>query len=109
MWRYGEGRHTKAWERFMKTQRRELEKRLSGHLAWLLGAALPGESAEELQKLAREDQRMAEEGLVALRKPNEELFYKHIDDLTKEDRPARIEAEKARAAWLRARTRERRT
>lgn len=34
-----------------------------------------------------------------------EVRYKHIDDLTREDRLARIEAESARAAWLMERLR----
>ncbi|MBA2534222.1 MAG: hypothetical protein H0V21_04380, partial [Rubrobacter sp.] len=36
-----------------------------------LGRALPGESQEELEKIAEEDQRKAEEGLVELRSGDE--------------------------------------
>lgn len=65
--------------------------------------ALPGESKEQLEWLAREDQRRAEEGMVELRS-GEEVWYKHIDDLTSEDRPARLEAKMTQAALLKERT-----
>ncbi|CAN5159951.1 hypothetical protein BH24ACT19_BH24ACT19_19570 [soil metagenome] len=65
---------------------------------------MPGESSEELRWLALEDRYLAEEGLVELRS-GEEVWHKHIDGLTREDRPARIEAESARAAWLMERLR----
>ena len=84
-----------AWERFMEAERRHLDDRRAGHLARLLDGPLPGESAEELRLLAWEDQSRAEEGLVELRSPGGEVSYKHIDDLTLEDRQARAEAERA--------------
>jgi hypothetical protein len=84
-----------AWERFMEAERRHLGDRRSGHLARLLDGPLPGESAEELRLLAWEDQRRAEEGLVELRSAGGEVSYKHIDELTLEDRQARAEAERA--------------
>ena len=84
-----------AWERFMEAERRHLGDRRTGHLARLLDGALPGETAEELRLLAWEDQRRAEEGLVELRGPDGEVYYKHIDELTLEDRHARAEAERA--------------
>ena len=84
-----------AWEHFMEAERRHLEDRRAGHLARLLDGPLPGESAEELRLLAWEDQRRAEEGLVELRGPGGEVFYKRIDELTLEDRHARAEAERA--------------
>src|SRR5688572_22123919 len=55
-----------AWERFMQTELRELELRKDGQLAKLLGEPLPGEPPAALRRLASEDQRQAEEGLVAL-------------------------------------------
>ena len=88
-------RDDEAWERFIEAERRHLEDRRTGHLARLLDGPLPGESAEELRLLAWEDQRRAEEGLVELRGPGGEVFYKHIDELTLEDRHARAEAERA--------------
>ena len=88
-------RDDEAWERFIEAERRHLEDRRAGHLARLLGGPLPGESAEELRLLAWEDQRRAEEGLVELRSAGGEVSYKHIDELTLEDRQARAEAERA--------------
>jgi hypothetical protein len=88
-------RDDEAWERFMEAERRHLDDRRAGHLARLLDGPLPGESAEELRLLAWEDQRRAEEGLVELRSPGGVVSYKHIDDLTLEDRQARAEAERA--------------
>ena len=84
-----------AWERFIEAERRHLDDRRVGHLARLLDGPLPGESAEELRLLAWEDQRRAQEGLVELKSPGGEVSYKHIDELTLEDRQARAEAERA--------------
>ncbi len=88
-------RDEEAWERFIEAERRHLDDRRAGHLARLLDGPLPGESAEELRLLAWEDQRRAQEGLVELKSPGGEVFYKHIDELTLEDRQARAEAERA--------------
>jgi hypothetical protein len=68
------------------------------------GRALPGESPEELQRIAEEDQRKAERELVELRS-GDEVWFKQIDEITKDDRPARIESENARAAWIQERLR----
>ena len=88
-----------ARERFLEAERTILEQRQNGGLAQALGEPLPGESPEELWWLALEDQHLAEEGLVELRS-GEKAWYKHVDALSPEDRPARIEAESARRAWL---------
>jgi hypothetical protein len=93
-----------AWKRFLEAERAALEERRRGELVRALGEPVPGESSEELQWLAIEDRDLAEEGLVELRS-GEEVWHKHIDDLTWEERPARIEAESARAAWLMQRLR----
>lgn len=45
----------------MEVERRELEQRREGQLGRALGRALPGESHEELRRIAEEDQRKAEE------------------------------------------------
>ena len=50
----------------------------------------------------QEDLRRAQEGLMELRS-GDEVWYKHIDQLTRDDRPARTELENARAAWIRER------
>src|SRR5215210_219706 len=90
------------WEKYMEVEHREVEQRRSGQLGRALGRALPGESQEELEKIAEEDQRKVEEGLVELRS-GDEVWYKHIDELTRDDRPARIESENVRATWLQER------
>jgi len=89
----------KARERFLAAERSILEQRRSGGLAQALGDPLPGESPAELRWMIFEDQHLAEEGLVELRSGGE-VRFKHVDDLTYDDRPARIEAENARRAWL---------
>ncbi len=92
-------------EELLQMERQALEDRRNGGLAKELGRALPGESQKELDRLASEDQRRAEEGLVEIIKEGEP-FYKHIDDLSPEDRPGRIRAERARTLWLQARLEE---
>lgn len=90
--------YQELWDRYMEVEQRELEQRQNGQL----GRALPGESQEELDRIAEEDQRRALEGLVELRS-GDEVRYKHIDKLTRDDRQARIDSENARAAWIRKR------
>ena len=96
--------HQELWEQYMEVERRELEQRRSGQLGRALGLALPGESQEELERIAEEDRLKAEEGLVELRS-GDEVWYKHIDEIIRDDRPARIESENARAAWIQERLR----
>src|SRR5215208_6744846 len=91
-----------AWESFMRWERRELELRKEGQLAELLGEALAGESPAALQRLALEDQRQAEEGLVALTS-NGKTYYKLVEELTEGDMGARIAAARLREAWLKER------
>jgi hypothetical protein len=91
-----------AWESFMQTELRELGLRKDGQLGRLLGEALPGELPTALQRLAYEDRRQAETGLVALMS-NGEVYYKNIVELSKEDMPARIAAKKVRTTWLKER------
>jgi hypothetical protein len=91
-----------AWESFMRRERRELELRKEGQLAGLLGEALAGETPAALRRLAREDQRQAEEGLVALTS-NGKMFYKLVEELTEGDMGARIAADRLREAWLKER------
>ena len=95
-----EGHNQEAWERYIGAERRELQLRREGHLAKLLGSALPGETPEELRRIAEEDRLRAEEGLVELMDESGEITYRHIDDLTPGDRSARIRAEGARVEWI---------
>ena len=91
-----------AWERFIQTELRELERRKDGQLAKLLDEPLPGEPPAALRRLASEDQRQAEEGLVALMSGGK-VLYKHLDELCEEDMPARIAANRLRTTWLKER------
>src|ERR687898_3632807 len=91
-----------AWESFMRRERRELMLRKEGQLAELLGEALAGEPPAALQRLAREDQRQAEEGLVALTS-NGKVYYKLVEELEEADMEARIAADRLREAWLKER------
>jgi hypothetical protein len=88
-----------AWESFVREERRELELRKDGQLAELLGKAFPGEPSAALRRLASEDQRQAEEGLVALTS-NGNLYYKLLEELTEGDMEARIAAVRLRESWL---------
>ncbi len=95
-------RRDALWERFMREELRELEKRKGGQLAELLGEALPGEPSAALERLAREDRRQAEEGLVALMSMGK-VSYKHLDELSPKDMPARAAANRLRTTWLKER------
>ena len=89
---------------FIAAARRELENRRNGHLHQLLGDPLPGESSEELERLASEDETRAEQKLLSLMNPDGEITYKYIDDIIPEDRTARIAAEGALVEWFAERT-----
>ena len=92
-----------AWERYLEAEWRHLQQRKEGQLAKMLGSALPGESPQELERLAEEDRRRAKEGLVALSSPGKQISYKRLDELVPEDRPARLEAELLHSEWSRER------
>jgi Lon protease-like protein len=91
-----------AWKLFMQEELRELEKRKSGQLAELLGEALPGEPSAALERLAYEDRRQAQDGLVALMSMGK-VSYKHLDELSPKDMPARAAANRLRTTWLKER------
>ena len=91
-----------AWKSFMREERRELQLRKDGQLAGLLGEPLPGESPAALQRLAFEDQRQAEEGLVALMRGGR-VSYKPLGELCPEEMPARVAANRLRETWLKER------
>jgi hypothetical protein len=86
----------------MRNERRELELRKEGQLAELLGKALAGESAAALRRLAFEDRRQAEEGLVALMSQGK-VYYKRLDELAEGEMTARIAADRLRESWLKER------
>jgi hypothetical protein len=94
------GRARRAeWESFMRNERREIELRKDGQLAELLGEASAGGPSTELRRLASEDQRQAEEGVVALRS-NGKVYYKPVEELVEGDMAARIAATRLRESWL---------
>jgi hypothetical protein len=91
-----------GWQRFLRLEREQIAERATGKLARAIGLTLPGEDWEELNRIAREDERRARQGLVELRR-GEKVWHTHIDKLTRKDRPARLEAEKVWLDWLRSR------
>jgi hypothetical protein len=91
-----------VWDRFMQEELREMELRKGGQLARLLGEPLPGEPPAALEQLALEDQKQAQEGLVALMSGGK-VSYKHLDELSEKDMPARIAANRLRTTWLKER------
>ena len=91
-----------AWKSFMQTERRELQLRKDGQLAGLLSEPLLGESPAALRRLAFEDQRQAEEGLVALMRGGK-VSYKPLGELCPEEMPARVAAKRLRETWLKER------
>ncbi len=91
-----------AWEQFMQAELQELELRRGGQLAALLGEPLPGESPAALRRLASEDKRQAEKGLVALMSLGK-MSYKHVEELSEKDMPARVAANRLRETWLKER------
>jgi hypothetical protein len=96
------GPYHDAWEAFMNTERRQLQERAFGKMRRAIGRVLEGESREELERIAAKDQGLSRAGFVKLRR-GERFSYKYIDNLTRDDRWARIEAERATTAWLRGR------
>ena len=89
-----------AWDKHMRLERELLAQRRDGKLAKAIGKALPGESPQDLEQMAREDRSKAEEGLVSLLWVGGQLSYKHIDKLTPENLLARLEAEREQVNWL---------
>ena len=91
-----------AWEQFMQEELRELEKRKAGQLAEQLGGPQPGEQSAALERLAYEDRRQAQAGLVALMSMGK-VSYKPLEELSPKDMAARIAANRLRLTWLKER------
>lgn len=89
------GEYWEPYRRYLELERHVLVLRANGLLAYLLEEPLPGESREDLDRMAAEDERLAQEGLVRLAGENGELSYKHVDELSLEDVSARKRAEQA--------------
>jgi hypothetical protein len=95
-------RQDAAWAMFMQTELRELELRKDGQLARLLGEPLLGEPPVAMLRLASEDRRQAEDGIVALMRDGK-VFYKHVEELSEGDMAARVAAKRLRTTWLKER------
>ena len=91
-----------GWDGLLLVEREQLAQRCDGKMARMIGRALPGESQEYLEMIASDDQYMAQQGYVLLRN-GDRIWHKHIDELTPQDRPARVEYEKTLVLWLRGR------
>jgi hypothetical protein len=78
--------------------------RAEGILAKSLAETPPEESPEGLDRIVREDRRLAKEGLVELMGEAGGIYYKHIDELDRWDVADRLRAEIARSEWLARRT-----
>ncbi len=108
--RHGDGSYgwgaaqARGWELYLAGERQMLARSAGGGLANALRSTLPGESREQLDRLAEEDRRLARSGLVRLVAPEGEVSYKHVEDLTPADVPARRRAEAIRLDWLMRRT-----
>jgi hypothetical protein len=92
-----------SWEGFMQMEHRQLGERVRGKLRRALGGALPGETVEELDRLAEEDQLRAKQGLVPVVGEGGRIFYEHLDDLSRLDMHFRTAAERIEIAWLKDR------
>lgn len=90
------------WESFMEKERRELQLRKDGQLGRLLGGQQPQDLPEALRRLASEDRKQAEVGLVALMS-NGKVVHKRLDELSEEDMAARDAANRSRITWLKER------
>jgi hypothetical protein len=90
----------------MQAERRELELRKDGQLAMLLGEPLLGEPPAAVLRLASEDRRQAEEGIIALMSSGK-VSYKHVEELSEGDMPARAAANRLRTTWLKDRQEDR--
>lgn len=95
----------KAWLRYLAAEREALLLRASGLLSHVFASVRSGESREELDRIAQEDERLAQEGLLRLLGEDGYVCLKHVDDLTPEDVPARRRAEVQLLDFLRERTR----
>jgi hypothetical protein len=95
-----ETRARHSWERFLRAEQRALEARRNGRMAKALAWKLPGDVHEVLETIASEDRKRAKEGLVELRDEQGEFSFKHVEELSPDDRMDCIRAELARIEWL---------
>ena len=84
-------------------ERTKLRERREGKLRRALGRPLPGESSEQLDRIAEQDIVRAEQGLVSIKGEGGRISYKHIDDLSPLDMRFNIAAEWVEVVWLKER------
>lgn len=92
-----------SWERYAEMGRAQLRRRAGGKTAGALGRPAPGETQEEIDRVAQDDRRKARRGLVRLVRGDGSEYFLHVDGLTRGNRPDRTRAEKAQVAWLKGR------
>ena len=93
-----------AWLRYLAAEREALLLRANSLLSHVLSSVQPGESKEDLERMAAEDERLAREGLLRLLSEDGSVILKHIDELTPGDVTARRRAETQLLGFLRERT-----
>jgi hypothetical protein len=91
------------WEARVQAERSLLARRAAGSLRRVIGPPLPGESPEELERIATEDEDAVRRGLVPLRREGM-VRRKHMDELTLEDASALEEADRVTRLWLKGRS-----
>jgi hypothetical protein len=92
-----------GWDGFMQMERTKLRERSQGRLRRALGMALPGEAKEQLDRIAEDDQRRAEQGLVSIKGEGGRISYKYIDTLSLHDMRFITAAEWVEVGWLQER------
>ena len=88
---------------FMEMECQRLRERSEGKLRRALGSPLPGETAEQLDRIGAQDRRRAERGLVAVMDRGGTISYQHVDDLGRLDMNSRTAAERVVVDWLKQR------
>jgi hypothetical protein len=68
----------------------------------MIGKTRDGENQEEIDMIVIEDQFMAQNGYAPLRQ-GDKVWHVHIEEMSREDRLARVEYEKTLVRWLRQR------
>jgi hypothetical protein len=92
-----------GWDGFTEMERTKLKERREGRLRKALGMPLPGESKEQLDRIAEDDQRRAKQGLVSIKGEHGRISYKHIDDLSPLEMRFITAAEWVEVGWLQER------
>src|SRR4051812_44020564 len=91
-----------SWDNYMYLERVQLAERAQGKMARMIGKTCEGENQEEIDMIVIDDQFMAQNGYAPLRQ-GDKVWHVHIDEMSREDRLARVEYEKTLVRWLRQR------